>query len=214
MQEVLEGARDRKRANTYRRIHEAALKLTLRDGLTAATVDAIAERAGISRRTFFNYYDSKEDAVLGLQPAAIPPHALDAFLTEAEQPEDPERPGMARFDRALTLTVSTMASIGPQLRDPRLKDLVATNPDLLNRLSVHRDKVRELLVTVLTDRLTDHGDTDGDTARSDSARALILLASAVLRFAHGTDPDFFDDPDPDAIDHAVTAFRTALREIK
>ena len=34
-------------------------------GLAAATVEAITERAGVSRRTFFNYYPTKEDALLG-----------------------------------------------------------------------------------------------------------------------------------------------------
>ena len=37
---------------------------------------------------------------------------------------------------------------------------------------------------------------------ADSARALILLAGAVLRFAYGDDPDFLDDPDPTAVQAA------------
>lgn len=58
------GLRDVKRRETRDALAEAALFFTLRDGLEAATIDHIAERAHVSRRTFFNYFDSKEDALL------------------------------------------------------------------------------------------------------------------------------------------------------
>jgi AcrR family transcriptional regulator len=65
------GLRDRKRAATRARIEAAAIELVLRDGLEAATVDAISERADISPRTFFNYFESKDAAILGLKPQAL-----------------------------------------------------------------------------------------------------------------------------------------------
>lgn len=42
-----------------------ALDLFLRKGFTATTVDDIAAAAGVSRRTFFRYYASKNDVVWG-----------------------------------------------------------------------------------------------------------------------------------------------------
>lgn len=70
------GRRDRKRIETRARIEAAALDLVLRDGLEAATVDAISEQADISPRTFFNYFDSKDAALLGLQPHELDEEAL------------------------------------------------------------------------------------------------------------------------------------------
>jgi AcrR family transcriptional regulator len=65
-----EGTRERKRRETRGRIADAALRLFLEDGYDATTVDAIAEAAGISRRTFFAYFASKDEVVAAWQAAA------------------------------------------------------------------------------------------------------------------------------------------------
>lgn len=56
-----EGLRERKRRETSQRISDAALELFLNRGFDATTLDEIAEAAGISRRTFFYYFASKDD---------------------------------------------------------------------------------------------------------------------------------------------------------
>jgi len=55
-----EGWRARKRQQTRQRIADAGLRLFLEHGFEATTLDAIAAAAGIARRTFFHYFDSKE----------------------------------------------------------------------------------------------------------------------------------------------------------
>lgn len=59
-----QGLRERKRRETSERIIEKGLKLFVKNGYEATTLDAIAEAAGISRRTFFYYFKSKEDILL------------------------------------------------------------------------------------------------------------------------------------------------------
>lgn len=61
------GARERKRRQTRQRITEAGLKLFGAQGYEATTLEAIAAEAGISRRTFFHYFKSKDDILLSLQ---------------------------------------------------------------------------------------------------------------------------------------------------
>jgi AcrR family transcriptional regulator len=62
-----EGLRERKRRETLHRIAEQGLKLFLAHGYETTTLDAIAEAAGISRRTFFYYFKSKEEILLAWQ---------------------------------------------------------------------------------------------------------------------------------------------------
>jgi AcrR family transcriptional regulator len=48
---------------TRRRIAASAARLVAENGLAAATVDRIADTAGVGRATFFRYFNTKEDAV-------------------------------------------------------------------------------------------------------------------------------------------------------
>jgi AcrR family transcriptional regulator len=58
------GLRARKKAATEQAIVDASMKLSATRGFTATTIDDIAAAAGIGRRTFFRYFQTKEDVVL------------------------------------------------------------------------------------------------------------------------------------------------------
>ncbi|WBT09661.1 TetR family transcriptional regulator [Corynebacterium sp. SCR221107] len=60
--------RERKRRQTLADIEDAASRLVAERGFANVTVDNICHEARISKRTFFNYVDSKETAVLGGPP--------------------------------------------------------------------------------------------------------------------------------------------------
>lgn len=59
-----DGRRERKKLATRAALRRAALRLALRDGVENVTAERIADEADIARRTFFNYFSSKEEAVL------------------------------------------------------------------------------------------------------------------------------------------------------
>ncbi|NCT91775.1 TetR family transcriptional regulator [Cellulomonas sp. APG4] len=77
--EVALGLRERQKRARRDALVDAAHALVEADGLEAVTVDAICRRAGVSTRTFFNYFESKDDAVLGLPPWRLDDEATRVF---------------------------------------------------------------------------------------------------------------------------------------
>lgn len=81
------GLRERKKRETRRGIHLAALEIAREGGVEGLTVDAIAERAGVSPRTFFNYFATKDDAIVGSAPGDL--ERLAEMIRDWPTPESP-----------------------------------------------------------------------------------------------------------------------------
>lgn len=60
------GLRERKKEATRDALRHAAVRLYRKQGPQAVTVEAICAEAGVSPRTFFNYFETKDEAVLSL----------------------------------------------------------------------------------------------------------------------------------------------------
>ena len=60
---LIPSLRDRKREETRRALAHAAYTIVRDEGVDAVTADAVADRAGVSRRTFFNYFPSVESVL-------------------------------------------------------------------------------------------------------------------------------------------------------
>ncbi|MGU3468094.1 TetR/AcrR family transcriptional regulator [Methylobacterium sp. C33D] len=93
--------RARKRQETLERIAETGLRLFSRHGYEATTLDAIAEAAGISRRTFFYYFKSKEEILLDWQMRGFGTALRKAILAQ------PDGAVPAAVVRDALLTLST-----------------------------------------------------------------------------------------------------------
>lgn len=57
------GRREQRKAETRQAISDVAIELIIRRGFEAVSMSEIAEAAGVSRKTVFNYFASKEDLV-------------------------------------------------------------------------------------------------------------------------------------------------------
>jgi AcrR family transcriptional regulator len=118
-------ARDERRTAMTRTIERAALDLFTRHGFFEVSVDDLAAAAGISQRTFFRYFDSKSDILLGYR------RRLDERLLEALR-ERPANEGPITALRQAYLATSTVAEDDRELVLLRAR-AVSAAPALLAR---------------------------------------------------------------------------------
>lgn len=110
-----EGLRERKRRETRQRIAETGLRLFLANGYEGTTLDAIAMEAGISRRTFFSYFGSKDEIIFAWQNAGWAGMHADLLKTSPDiQPLDAVRDLMV--EHASRYTTEQMVSIDSLMR--------------------------------------------------------------------------------------------------
>jgi AcrR family transcriptional regulator len=81
-----EGLRERKQRETRQRIAQVALRQFLTSGYNGTTLDAIADAAGISRRTFFSYFKSKDDIILFGMEADLAELVAELLKTSPDTP--------------------------------------------------------------------------------------------------------------------------------
>ncbi|MFC7704752.1 TetR family transcriptional regulator [Plastorhodobacter daqingensis] len=137
--------RDRRRRQTARDIQAAALRLVCAQGFDQVTTEAIAAEAGISPRTFFNYYPYKEAAIVG-PPPALPAEAVARFLA-AE--------GAVPTDLAALMRAHLLALEDARERFRILRSLARTQPKIL---ALHQGSIlalREGVERLVAQRLPD-----------------------------------------------------------
>ncbi|GIG39329.1 TetR/AcrR family transcriptional regulator [Cellulomonas phragmiteti] len=71
---------------TALRIEQAAVRLATERGLDGLTVDDICLEVGVSQRTFFHHFPTKEDALLGLELPRIDQQRAREYLTDTTVP--------------------------------------------------------------------------------------------------------------------------------
>ena len=96
--------RERRRLATRAEIEQVALDLFARNGSERTTVDDIAAAAGVSPRTFFRYFATKEDAALGAN------RAFDTALAERLEAHVDGRSSIADVEAAIADVLAEMAA--------------------------------------------------------------------------------------------------------
>jgi AcrR family transcriptional regulator len=104
-----ESVRERRRVETERALVRGARMLTAEHGLSGFTVEQICADAGVSRRTFFNYFASKEDAVLGIPLDRDDAAAVARFVAGGDP--DRDRLSATLLDDLATLALARWAAM-------------------------------------------------------------------------------------------------------
>ena len=142
---VPDSVRAAKKRETRRALSGAALRLAAERGLHGFTVEEVASAAGVSPRTFFNYFRSKEAAIIGLDEDEL--HAVCAELEARPADEGP-----------VEALAATLIPHGPALAEEAdayalRNQLVERYPELLPHHLAVRHQTETALTAALARRL-------------------------------------------------------------
>ncbi|MBU3030244.1 TetR/AcrR family transcriptional regulator [Paracoccus marinaquae] len=185
-----------RRFRTALKIQATAVALAARHGLANVTTEEIAREAGISTRTFFNYYPYKEAAIMG-PPPDYPADASERFVagkgTLARDLEQLIEAHLSRFlaDREMFGQIHRLASTDPKVGALYSSSILARRVqmrELLHRRMPRTDnRMIEILAAAIvaaTNAATTEwvsGDREDFVAIARDYMALILPAAELLR---------------------------------
>ncbi len=168
-----------KDAEMRRRIIDSSRELFFRHGFSKVTTDEIAEAAGISKRTLYQYFESKGSLFL-----KVIEDALEEAVKKAEEiMADGDLDFPEKLNRLMQLRSGELARIG----DPLVEDVRRKFPDLWNAV---RDMRRSLFRSHLR-RLIDEGVRAGFFLKD--LDPLILEAAYAAAVAEVVNPDSLAD---------------------
>jgi AcrR family transcriptional regulator len=130
------------RTATRQAILQSTIDILIEQGLEALTLDAVAQKAGVSKGGLLYHFPNKDALILGLVNHLT--QEFEAMLQEEFQQDDaPGTPGQwtrAYVRAALRFNRQAMLIIGS------LSTAVARNPDLLKTACNHEKLVKERLL--------------------------------------------------------------------
>jgi AcrR family transcriptional regulator len=168
------GLRQRTRRAVQAEIAATAMRLFLEHGFEATTMEQIAGEIGISRRSLFRYFGTKEDIVLG-------DHAAHGTVLQAALEARPaSEPPWQALRAALKALVESLP-YSPQ-DFLRITSMLHASPSLRARQLEKQQQWTELLVPDIAKRLGAAADPMAEVR----ARALVACALACSEVATET----------------------------
>jgi mycofactocin system transcriptional regulator len=163
--------RGRRPSTSRHEVARAALGLFVAQGYDETTVDEIAAAVGVSRRTFFRYFDSKSDIVWGEFDAEL--HRLGDLLAAAP----PDRPMLEALRMAV---VQANRFPDDELEELRMRiRLIDEVPTLVAHSAVMHARWCEVVAAFVAGRV---GGSSDDLLPQTVARS--TLGAAMAAFNH------------------------------
>lgn len=182
-----EGLRERKKRLTRQRLSDTATQMFLEQGFDAVRVTEIAEACGVSEKTVFNYFPTKESLILDRLEATVA--SLRTGLAEPEVP--PVQAALRILDGELGAMTSWLAAqddpVQAGVMVQRFGALIAATPSLRAHQSDMMDQFTAVAAAILAERA---GLSPEDPEPQITATALLGLwriqFQALSRYLDGT----------------------------
>ncbi|HVW44383.1 MAG TPA: TetR/AcrR family transcriptional regulator [Amycolatopsis sp.] len=136
------GLRERKKEATREALRHAAVTLYREHGPQAVTVEDICAKAGVSPRTFFNYFETKDEAVLSID---VSPSTVLRQILERPASESPLQAVRAVFAARFAEVANTET-----FRERTL--LLREHPDLTPRLTFANRAFQQAVIDGIAQR--------------------------------------------------------------
>ncbi len=160
------------------RLQAAAFELFAEQGFERTTIAEIAERAGLTKRTFFNHFADKREVLFG--PGAE--HQREIIVREIADCAEPLSP-LDLVVRGLQAVADTMfADLRPAAT--RRHQVIEANPELQERELSKRAALTDAIAAALQDR-----GIDPDTALLTARAGIVVNQTAMQRWIESADDD-------------------------
>jgi AcrR family transcriptional regulator len=182
------GLRERRHRQTSADIRDAAVRLARERGFDKVTVEEICTQAGISARTFFNYFPNKESAI-AYGPSDIPADLVADFVAA----------GPASYSVVLSELITLAAHHLRDVPPPRdlaegCLELAKTSPAVLSAFLAEFERFQNHLTDIVVRRQKMR--PDDEMAVLIAALALTAIRSGIERWTNGKPKDRDDTPMP------------------
>lgn len=189
--------RVRKQNATRSALHAAAVELVYAGSLETVTTAQIAEAAGVSPRTFFNYFETKEDAIIGLSDQTLNSQRLAEYVADCPLGDSP-------LEDVSAVMRSVYSRIGGDDVDKDKRKAILRRYPMLVRRNVEIARGIEMhLAEQIADRVESLGVQLPDGDRTVVGRMIIRVCSVPLALAYqlsGEGQEEFDRTFADTVD--------------
>ena len=157
--------------NARERLERAALALFVEHGYDATTVAQIADRAGLTKSTFFRHFADKREVLFGGQDM------LTELFSDAVRTAPPSATTVGCLAAALE---SAAAAFTPDRHDlaPQRRAVIAANSELQERELLKRARLASAMAEALRVR-----GADDTTARLAAEMGVLAFSTAYARWA-------------------------------
>ena len=154
----------RRRRQTTAEVREAAVRLISERGFDKVTIEEICSEAGISQRTFFNYFPTKESAIAYNPLADLPAELVDDFVAAGNAP------AAAVLTDLIALLCHELASVPGRGQAAAMLNIAATSSAVRAAVLAEMENFESRLAQLVTQRLD---------AKPGDEKALLISALAL-----------------------------------